>query len=371
MAIKCNYVTAHKLAASCSGILRGSIRRALADHRSRSAPIVEAQRGNVRQAIAAMRSVLAEEPGYYTGWSWLWEWCRQVQDYRGCLAAGEALVRIGPQYEISLGYLGEAKRLNNDRPGAYTAFQRAFELNPGYEYAGNAMFDLQLADGRLNDAEATLALLQRHSRSAAVGARAVQLAARGRVVAALPVAATVDGQLASHSAVVGTFQSAAAASIQCTAQDFRRRKGSPATEGVRGLLSPATLHNGVARWVAPGDCGKGHGGSRLQATRGTSLGRVAGVRRRARRNRAAMGPPLPCPKPLELRTPAAGIGVARDPRDRGGRGLYRGARQSQTQRAVSAVLVAEQSLASRTLALGKQSDTQCPVSRSTIASCGG
>jgi tetratricopeptide (TPR) repeat protein len=179
---------------------------------------IEAQRGEPRQAIAAMRSVLAEEPSYYTGWSWLWQWCRQVQDYRGCLAAGEALVRISPQYEISLGYLGEAKRLNNDRPGAYEAFRRAFELNPGYEYAGNALFDLQLADGRLNDAEATLALLQRHSRSAAVGARAVQLAARGRVVAAPAVAATVDGQLASHSAVVGTFQSAAAASIQCTAQ---------------------------------------------------------------------------------------------------------------------------------------------------------
>ncbi|MGO8689268.1 MAG: tetratricopeptide repeat protein [Thermoguttaceae bacterium] len=136
------------------------------------------KQGNLAEAIAQLRSLVADEPGFFAAWSRLWDWCRERNDYHGCLEAAEAMVRINPQYEVSLGCLGEAKRLLNDSAGARDAFRRAFEMVPAYEFAGNGLFDLQLAAADLAGAAATMAVLRRHSNSALVSARAVQLAAR-------------------------------------------------------------------------------------------------------------------------------------------------------------------------------------------------
>lgn len=171
---------------------------------------LQSQQHNLSQAIEDIRAVLAEEPSYWAGWCWLWSWCCDVGDFRGCLAAAEAICRIAPQYEVSLGYLGEAKRLNNDPEGAYTAFEQAFALNPSYEYAGNALFDLQLSRGELRKAEVTLRLLQRHNPSAGVCARAVQLASRGHIVGTFE--AVIAGAPASHSALAASFATTSPAS---------------------------------------------------------------------------------------------------------------------------------------------------------------
>jgi tetratricopeptide (TPR) repeat protein len=138
---------------------------------------IEAQRGNLREAIARMEKVLDDEPGYHTGWCWIWEWQRGVKNYAGCIAAGEALTRLNPQDEIGMGYLAEAHRLDGNRQRAETLFQRAFDLNPRYDFAGFALFDLQMTSRDFKAAAATLALLERHSANAFVEARAVQLEA--------------------------------------------------------------------------------------------------------------------------------------------------------------------------------------------------
>ncbi len=127
-----------------------------------------------------MRGVLAEMPDYGQGWTELWNWCRSVNDYAGCLEAAEALVRLSPQHEISFGYLGEAKRLNKDKDGAIVAFARAFTQNPRYDFAGNGLFDLQMAAGDYQGAAATLALLRQHCDNVFTKARALQLAVRNR-----------------------------------------------------------------------------------------------------------------------------------------------------------------------------------------------
>jgi tetratricopeptide (TPR) repeat protein len=145
--------------------------------RARSAWL-QAEQGNLGEAIERMKAVVADEPQFFGAWSRLADWCQHAEDKEGYLQASEALVRINPQYEVSYGYLGEARLLNGDRKGAVEAYRHGFELNPQYEFAGNALFDLQMEDGDLAGAAATVGVLKSHSQSGYVLARDSQLAAR-------------------------------------------------------------------------------------------------------------------------------------------------------------------------------------------------
>lgn len=107
---------------------------------------VWAERGDYELAIERMREVLREEPYYFWGWSRLADWCQVVEDLDGYLDASQWLVKLSPQYEVSLGYLGEALLLKDRRAEAREAFERAFELNPRYEFAGIHLFDMHYAD---------------------------------------------------------------------------------------------------------------------------------------------------------------------------------------------------------------------------------
>jgi tetratricopeptide (TPR) repeat protein len=147
------------------------------DLRAREAWI-HAERGDVARAIELMKQVVHDDPVFYGAWSKLADWCRQVQDHATYLEAAEALAHLAPQYEVSHGYLGEARLLGGDRPGAIESLAHAIELDPRYEFAGNLLFDLHLEDGELDAAARTLATLRRHSNSPFVLGRAVQLAAR-------------------------------------------------------------------------------------------------------------------------------------------------------------------------------------------------
>lgn len=148
-----------------------------AELRARAAWIA-AEQGRIDDAISTMRAALADEPGFYGGWSRLADWLRQQQDHAAYLEAAHALVRIDPQCELSFGYLGEALLLNGDRDGAREAYRRAFELSPTYEFAGFSLFDLQLENEALDDAEKTLAVLRTHVGGPFVTARGIQIARR-------------------------------------------------------------------------------------------------------------------------------------------------------------------------------------------------
>jgi cellulose synthase operon protein C len=137
---------------------------------------IEAQRGNVAEAIEGLRALVAIEPRYFPGWSLLADCYAQIDQREGYLEAAQALVALNPQYEVSLGYLGEARQLNGDLQGAEEAYRRAFTLNPQYEFAGNALFDLQVERGDLAAAEETIKTLRAHSEAHYVLARESRLA---------------------------------------------------------------------------------------------------------------------------------------------------------------------------------------------------
>jgi tetratricopeptide (TPR) repeat protein len=138
---------------------------------------IEADRGNLARAIELVREVLRDDPAFYGAWEKMCDWARDAKDHAAYLEAAQALVHLSPQYEVPYGYLGEARILTNDRPGAIEAFTRALELNPRYDFGGNWLFDLQLEDGKLDEAAKTLEVM-RHSENPYVIARRAVLAAR-------------------------------------------------------------------------------------------------------------------------------------------------------------------------------------------------
>ncbi len=139
---------------------------------------IAAQQGDRKRAIAEMRQVLANSPAMFDGWSSLYQWCVDAQDAKGSLEAAEAMVRIAPRNEYSHGCLGQARALSKDRAGAMEAYRRAMAMNPKYEFAGNALFDMHMEDNDLEAAAATMAILRKHVQSGYVLGRAVQLAVR-------------------------------------------------------------------------------------------------------------------------------------------------------------------------------------------------
>jgi tetratricopeptide (TPR) repeat protein len=147
--------------------------------RGRAAWILH-QRGQREEARQRMHAVVADNPEYYWGWENLAEWARQVENNDDYLQASENLVRLSPNNAIPYGYRGDARLRCGDRAGAAADFHRAVELDPAYSFGGLKLFDIQLADGELDAAAATLAGLKQHNPDEFVTAREIQLAARRR-----------------------------------------------------------------------------------------------------------------------------------------------------------------------------------------------
>ena len=138
---------------------------------------IVAQRGDLPAGIERMRQVVHNEPYFYEAWLQLAEWYEQIRQPAVARETAEALVRIRPHSEISFGVLGTACLAGN-RSGAIRAFERALELNPGYEYAGCMLIDLYLASGQLAEAEEVLARFRHHKTGQPLAVRRVLLAVR-------------------------------------------------------------------------------------------------------------------------------------------------------------------------------------------------
>ena len=145
--------------------------------RGRSAWVL-AMRGDRETAIAQMREILRADPDYYWGWQQIANWYDAADAHGDYLEAAENLVRLAPSDPAAFGYRGEAKLFGGDRRGAKADFQKAFELDPSYAFAGLHLMDELLADEELETAGKTLARLQEHIGGPYVRLRAIRLAVK-------------------------------------------------------------------------------------------------------------------------------------------------------------------------------------------------
>lgn len=145
--------------------------------RSRAAWI-EARRGDRTRAIAQMKQVVADFPGFVPGWRHLCAWYDTTGRARECLEAAEQFVELEPNNPLAYVYRGEARRGMDDRRGALADFAQAFELDPAFDAAGLNLIAEQLAADDLTGAARALAALKEHNDGPLVRLRAVQVACR-------------------------------------------------------------------------------------------------------------------------------------------------------------------------------------------------
>jgi tetratricopeptide (TPR) repeat protein len=139
---------------------------------------IEARRGNFASAIPPMQKLVAVEPAYYWGWQQLAEWYNETGKRESYLEAASEMVRLRQDSPVALAMRGDARLQTGDRDGGKADLRQAQQIAPGYPSAGMLLFDAYLADGELDAAGKTLAILQEHVGDAIVLARQVQLAAR-------------------------------------------------------------------------------------------------------------------------------------------------------------------------------------------------
>ncbi len=139
---------------------------------------VEAQRGEKDAAIRLMTDCLTEDPEYVWGWRQLAHWYDELGRPRECLDAADHLVQLVPHDAYAYVVRGEAKRLLGDHRGAKDDYQRAFELDPEFDFAGHQLMAEQLDLDDLTGAGKTLAAMREHADGPLLHLRTVQLAAR-------------------------------------------------------------------------------------------------------------------------------------------------------------------------------------------------
>jgi cellulose synthase operon protein C len=139
---------------------------------------IEAKRGESARAIAAMKAIVNEEPGFVLGWRQLAAWYDSAGRYRECLDASEQFVKLEPANPLSYVYRGEARRSLGDHRGAQSDFSKAFEMDPSFEAAGMNLITEQLTTGDIGGAARTLTALREHADGPLVRLRAVQVSCR-------------------------------------------------------------------------------------------------------------------------------------------------------------------------------------------------
>lgn len=139
---------------------------------------IEAKRGDRNKAIALMKQIVAEEPGFVHGWRQLAAWYDSSDRFRECFEASEQFVKLEPHNPVAYVYRGEARRSLGDHRGALHDFNKAFEIDPAFEAAGLNLIVEQLATGDTAGAARTLAEVREHSDGPVVRLRAVQIACR-------------------------------------------------------------------------------------------------------------------------------------------------------------------------------------------------
>lgn len=145
--------------------------------RAREAWILSAS-GDHDEAIRRMRKILDEDPGYYPGWVRLLDWYRLANNKDAFVETAGRMVKAWPHDANALNCYGDARLASDDREGAIQAYRRAIEVAPDHYEALVNLYDLQIDDNHLEDAERLLSMAERVNPNPFAAARRVRLLVR-------------------------------------------------------------------------------------------------------------------------------------------------------------------------------------------------
>jgi len=135
---------------------------------------LQAERGEVATAIENMQRAVRLFPNYYWGWNCLAEWQADQGKLAEALEAARHMERLAPRGIVPLGYIGNLQLQLGQAQEAEATFRKAFELDPGYEYAGRQLFESQLKKREFAEARKTLSIMELHHPGPATEAKLVQ-----------------------------------------------------------------------------------------------------------------------------------------------------------------------------------------------------
>jgi len=136
---------------------------------------IHAHFGQMDTAIAQMQALLKDSPDYHNGWKILADWFWSAGKEDDALKATERMANLLPFDPVPHGYRAAVKLRRNDREGALPNLRKALELDPGYEYAANNLFDILLDKRDYDGAEKILALIRKHQSKDNALAREIKL----------------------------------------------------------------------------------------------------------------------------------------------------------------------------------------------------
>ncbi|MGL4861255.1 MAG: C39 family peptidase, partial [Enterobacteriaceae bacterium] len=105
-------------------------------------PLARYRQGEHENAVLQLHELLQRHPWFFNGWHQLADWMEIHHEYAHYVTAAQKMVWLQPHNAIAQGFLGHALRLNHQEEQALPAFQRAFELDPHYVFAGIHAFEL-------------------------------------------------------------------------------------------------------------------------------------------------------------------------------------------------------------------------------------
>ena len=136
---------------------------------------IHAHFGQMDTAIAQMQSLLKDHPDYHNGWKILADWLWGAGKEAEAMKAIDRMAILLPFDPVPHGYRAAAKLRGNDRDGALPELRKALELDPGYEFATNNLFDILLDKRDYDGAEKILALIRKHQSKDNALAREIKL----------------------------------------------------------------------------------------------------------------------------------------------------------------------------------------------------
>jgi len=126
---------------------------------------VEDNRGNRELAIELMEAVTEKHSDYYWAHERLADWYQQEERYDEALKQCRHLVRLSPTDPQPHAYLADLLEAREDLDGAVESFNKAFEIAPGYIFAGHQLIRLHINAERHEQAAAALEIFEYHNAS--------------------------------------------------------------------------------------------------------------------------------------------------------------------------------------------------------------
>lgn len=139
---------------------------------------IMARKGNDPEAVRLMDDALADDPNHVWGWQLLTDWHQQHERLEQAETACRQLVRLQPGQNIPLGYLGDLQLAQKKNSEAQATFRRALEIAPDYVFALGKLFDLLIDAKDWAAAEALLDQSAPHHSGIRIQARRFKLLMR-------------------------------------------------------------------------------------------------------------------------------------------------------------------------------------------------